>query len=82
MIRLLASRSGEPGKAVELLGPSVHEVAYDELGEVAGRIWLALAPEARDRTLLLAPTHALRAEINGTVSPSQTSGEGIRSVGP
>ena len=64
---VLASRSGEPGKAVELLGSSVHEVAYDELGEAAGRTWLALAPEARDRTLLLAPTHALRAEINGTV---------------
>ena len=64
---VLASRSGEPGKAVELLGSSVHEVAYDELGEAAGRTWLALAPEARDRTLLLAPTHAHRAEINGTV---------------
>ena len=64
---VLASRSGEPGKAVELLGSSVHEVAYDELGEAAGRTWLALAPEARDRTLLLAPTHALRAGINGTV---------------
>ena len=64
---VLASRSGEPGKAVELLGSSVHEVAYDELGAAAGRIWLALAPEARDRTLLLAPTHAHRAEINETV---------------
>ena len=64
---VLASRSGEPGKAVELLGSSMHEVAFDELGEEAARTWLALAPEARDRTLLLAPTHAHRAEINGTV---------------
>ena len=64
---VLASRSGEPGKAVELLGSSMHEVAFDELGEEAARIWLALAPEARDRTLLLAPTHAHRAEINGTI---------------
>ena len=64
---VLASRSGEPGKAVELLGSSMHEVAYDELGEAAARTWLALAPEARERTLLLAPTHALRAEIHGTV---------------
>ena len=60
---VLASRSGEPGKAVELLGSSMHEVAYDELGEAAARTWLALAPEARERTLLLAPTHALRAEV-------------------
>ena len=64
---VLAARSGEPGKAVELLGSSMHEVAFDELGQEAARIWLALAPEARERTLLLAPTHALRAEINGTV---------------
>ena len=64
---VLASRSGEPGKAVELLGSSMHEVAFDELGQEAARIWLALAPEARDRTLLLAPTHAHRAEINGTI---------------
>ncbi|MCY4408136.1 MAG: relaxase domain-containing protein [Rhodospirillaceae bacterium] len=64
---VLAARSGEPGKAVELLGSSMHEVAFDELGQEAARIWLALAPEARERTLLLALTHALRAEINGTV---------------
>ena len=64
---VLASRSGEPGKAVELLGSSMHEVAFDELGEAAARTWLALAPEARERTLLLAPTHAHRADINGTV---------------
>ena len=64
---VLASRSGEPGKAVELLGSSMHEVAFDELGQAAARTWLALAPEARERTLLLAPTHAHRAEINGTV---------------
>ena len=64
---VLASLSGEPGRAVELLGSSVHEVAYDALGEEAARSWLALTPEARDRTLLLAPTHALRAEIDGTV---------------
>ena len=35
--------------------------------EAAARTWLALAPEARERTLLLAPTHAHRADINGTV---------------
>ena len=73
---VLASRSGEPGKAVELLGSSMHEVAFDELGEAAARIWLALAPEARERTLLLAPTHAHRAEINETVR-SVLADEGV-----
>ena len=73
---VLASRSGEPGKAVELLGSSMHEVAYDELGEAAARTWLALPPEARERTLLLAPTHALRAEIDGTVRAA-LAGEGV-----
>ena len=73
---VLASRSGEPGKAVDLLGSSMHEVAFDELGEEAARVWLALAPEARERTLLLAPTHALRAEINATVRAA-LAGEGV-----
>ncbi len=73
---VLASRSGEPGKAVALLGSSVHEVPFDELGKAAGRTWLALAPEARERTLLLAPTHALRAEINETVRAA-LAGEGV-----
>ena len=73
---VLASRSGEPGKAVELLGSSMHEVPFDELGKAAGRTWLALAPEARERTLLLAPTHALRAEIDETVRAA-LAGEGV-----
>ena len=75
---VLASRSGEPGKAVELLGSSMHEVAFDELGAEAARTWLALAPEARDRTLLLAPTHALRAEINGTIRAELADEGGLR----
>ena len=56
--------AGDPGEAVELLGNSVHEVAHEELGEMAARTWLALDPAARDNTLLVAPTHALREEIN------------------
>ena len=58
---------GEPGEAVELLGNSVHEVAWDELGQKAAETWLALDPETRSRTLLVAPTHELRAEINTAV---------------
>ena len=59
--------AGDPGEAVALLGSSVHEVAHEELGETAARAWLALDPATRDNTLLVAPTHALREEINRTV---------------
>ena len=59
--------AGDPGEAVALLGSSVHEVAHEELGETAARAWLALGPATRDNTLLVAPTHALRDEINRTV---------------
>ena len=59
--------AGDPGEAVALLGSSVHEVAHEELAEKAARAWLALDPAARDNTLLVAPTHALREEINRAV---------------
>ena len=59
--------AGDPGEAVALLGSSVHEVAHEELGETAARAWLALDPATRVNTLLVAPTHALREEINRTV---------------
>ncbi len=62
-----AVQEGEPGEAVELLGSSVHEVPWDELGQKAAETWLALDPETRSRTLLVAPTHELRAEINAVV---------------
>ena len=64
---VLAVLAGEPGEAVELLGSSVHEVAFDELAEKAAEAWLELAPEVREQTLLVAPTHELRARINRTV---------------
>ena len=62
-----AAQEGEPGEAVELLGSSVHEVPWDELGQKAAEAWLSLDPETRSRTLLVAPTHELRAEINAAV---------------
>ena len=68
--------AGDPGEAVELLGSSVHEVAHEELGEKAARAWLALDPATRDNTLLVAPTHALREEIHGTVRDALSS-EGV-----
>ncbi len=62
-----AAQEGEPGEAVELLGSSVHEVPWDELGQKAAEVWLSLDADTRARTLLVAPTHDLRAEINAAV---------------
>ena len=59
--------SGDPGEAVALLGGSVHEAPYEELAEKAAEAWLELGPEARERTLLVAPTHELRAGIDAVV---------------
>ena len=59
--------AGEPGGALTRLGADVHEVAHDELGASAARIWLALDRQAREETALMAPTHALRREINEIV---------------
>ena len=59
--------AGDPGEAVELLEGSVHEVPYDDLGEKAAQTWLALEPDVRERTLLVAQTHELRRRINRAV---------------
>ena len=64
---VLAALAGEPAEAVEMLGNGIVEVDHDELARKAAETWLALDREARDGTLLLAPTHALREEINRTV---------------
>ncbi|MCY3670805.1 MAG: AAA family ATPase [Alphaproteobacteria bacterium] len=64
-----------PAEAVERLGNNVHEAEADELGEAAARLWLSLHPEARARTAILAPTHALREDINEAVR------EGLRGEG-
>ncbi len=70
-----AIRKGEPAEAVERLGGNVHEAEADELGEAAARLWLSLHPEARARTAILAPTHALREDIDEAVR------EGLRDEG-
>ena len=64
---VLSVLEGEPGDAVRLLGAGLVEVDHDDLAEKAARAWLELDPDARARTLLLAPTHALRTDINQTV---------------
>ena len=61
------AREGEPGAAIAALGNRVLEAPRDELGIEAARRWLALAPEQRADTLILAPTHAIRRQANDAV---------------
>ena len=61
------AREGEPGAAIAGLGNRVREAPPEELGIAAGRRWLALAPEHRADTLILAPTHAICRQANDTV---------------
>ena len=62
-----ASLKGEIGKAFEKLGSNVAEVKPDNIaGAVAAR-WLALSPEARENTGVMAPSHELRQAINGHI---------------
>ncbi len=61
------AREGEPGAAIRELGPRVREYPREELGPEAGRRWLALSPEDRADALILAPTHAIRRQVNETV---------------
>ena len=70
------AREGEPGAAIAALGNRVREVPRDELGIEAARRWLALAPEQRADTLILAPTHAIRRQANEAVREG-LSEEGI-----
>ena len=68
--------AGEPGRALIHLGADLHEVAKEDLGETAARVWLELPPERRDGTALLAPTHELRHTINRVVRGG-LRGEGV-----
>ncbi|MCY3731786.1 MAG: relaxase domain-containing protein [Rhodospirillaceae bacterium] len=62
-----ASLAGEIGKAFDKLGSNVAEVEPDNIaGAVAAR-WLKLAPAMRERTGVMAPSHALRRAINGHI---------------
>ena len=58
---------GAPAEALDRLGGNLHEVPAEALGETAAALWLRLSPEARAGTALLAPTRALRADINAAV---------------
>ncbi len=62
-----ASIAGDIARAFGKLGANVAEVPRDGIAAaVAGR-WLALAPEAREKTGVMAPSHELRLGINGHI---------------
>ena len=62
-----AGLAGEFGTAFEKLGDRVSQVDRDDLGHVVGPRWLALSPEQRQATGVIAPTRALRDGINETI---------------
>ena len=62
-----ASLAGEIGRAFDKLGSNVAEAKPDNLAGAAAARWLALSPEARANTGLMAPSHTLRERINGIV---------------
>ncbi|WP_049641144.1 MobF family relaxase [Candidatus Rhodobacter oscarellae] len=59
--------AGDADLAVQSLGRDVRELPPDRLAETAAQLWLALPPDARRRTMLLAPTHGRREEINAVL---------------
>ena len=59
-------KEGRPREALRGL-EHVHEAPQEELGAETARLWLALDPEERARTAILAPTHFIRAEIHRVV---------------
>ena len=59
--------AGDADLAVQALGGDVKELPPDRLPETAANLWLALPPEARRRTVILAPTHAQREETTAVL---------------
>ena len=62
-----ASLAGEIGKAFGKLGDRIAEVNPDNLAGAAAARWLKLSAHERENTGLMAPSHALRTEINGHI---------------
>ena len=62
-----ASLAGDIARAFEKLGDNVAEVNPDNLAGAAAARWLALSPEQRENTGLMAPSHSLREGINEIV---------------
>ena len=62
-----ASIAGDVRKAFDKLGSNVAEVKPDNLAGAAAARWLKLSPHERENAGLMAPSHALREEINAIV---------------
>ncbi|MDE0035825.1 MAG: AAA family ATPase [Deltaproteobacteria bacterium] len=62
-----AGLAGEVKTAFEKLGERIAQVDRDEIGADAARRWLSLSPAKRAATGVIAPTRALRDEINDTI---------------
>ena len=56
--------AGDPALAVESIAADVRELPADALAETAARLWLSLPADARKETVILAPTHEMREDIN------------------
>ncbi len=62
-----ASLTGDVKSAFEKLGDNIRQVEYGDLGAETARHWLNLPHEQRAATGVIAPTRALRDEINATI---------------
>ena len=62
-----ASLAGDVKRAFEKLGDRLAEVDPDNLGGAAAARWLGLSDRERENTGVMAPSHALRREINGRI---------------
>ena len=62
-----AGLAGEVKSAFEKLGERIVQVDCERIGADAARRWLSLSPEQRAATGMIAPTRALRDEINATI---------------
>lgn len=62
-----ASLTGDVKTAFAKLGGKIKQVEHGEPGVETARQWLDLPPGAREQTGVIAPTRALRDEINATI---------------
>ena len=62
-----ASLTGDVKGAFARLGDNIRQVEYGDLGAETARHWLNLPHEQRAATGVIAPTRALRDEINATI---------------
>ena len=71
---------GDPGEALARLGSNLQELPANEIAGMAAALWLRLSPEARAATALVAPTRALRAEVEEAVRDGLEAEGALRGV--